>query len=369
MALGPDLPLGTDQIDPDPVLDVASSLRDASPDAWGRQVIDYQRSGITAHDGDIGVAPEVIYMLASGSNRFGAIDFQESAVDYIHRGESATLEELVDGAERISRGEAVPAEIAHALGHGTTMGGARPKATITDNGTESIGKFSRQSDTYDIVGAEAAAMFLAREAGVDTARTRVIRVGSKKVLLVRRFDRDKDGQRRHAVSALTLSGLSEMTARYGTYPALLSRLRRAGSEPGRYGAELYRRIALNISVSNNDDHLRNHAAFWDGHALDLTPAYDICPQPRSGETSTQALGLTDDHKVRASTFGTLFAARMHYGLDSARAHSIIDEVTTVVSERWADAVQAGEIVATEAGRMRKMQILNPGAFHDYHAPT
>lgn len=172
-------------------------------------------------------------------------------------------------------------------------------------------------------------------------------------------------RRRHVVSALTLSGLSEMTAHYGTYPALVSRLRRDGSSLQRYGEELFRRIAVNIAVSNNDDHLRNHATFWDGHTLDLTPAYDICPQPRSGETSSQALGITDDHAVRASTFGTLFDARHFYGVTQSLARDIIDQVIQTVEDPWEDAVDRAELSTVEARKLRGMQILNRGTRFDY----
>lgn len=365
VSLGPDLPLHDGIIEPSSTLEVAGSLRDASPDAWGRQVIDFRLSGALAATADMGVAPELVYMLESDSNRFGAIDFQTSADQYVARGQAATLEQLTEAAERLSSGKPVPEEIGRALGHGTTMGGARPKATISDESGEYIAKFSRQSDTYDIVGAEAASMKLARLAGVDAALTEIVWAGKKKVLLVRRFDRTDLGHRRHVVSALTLSGLSEMNARYGTYPALVNRLRQDGTDPRRYGAEIFRRIAMNIAVSNNDDHLRNHAAFWDGAHLDLTPAYDICPQPRSGETSTQALGLTDDYRARGSSFLTLFEARKHYSLDSSAARSIIDEVIAVVDDGWASAADEAQMSKAEAQRMRGTQILNKGSLYGY----
>ena len=365
ISLGPDLPIQDEELEPHDGLDVAASLRDASPDAWGRQVIDFRRSGALAATSDIGMAPELVYMLQSDSNRFGAIDFQLSSDHYESRGQSATLEELLEAVDRMSEGKPVPEAIERALGHGTTMGGARPKATIADDSGEYIAKFSRQSDTYDIVGAEAAAMNLALKAGIDAASTKVVWVGNKKVLLVRRFDRPGGGRRRHVVSALMLSGLSEMNARYGTYPALVSRLLKDGSSPQRYGSEIFRRIAFNIAVSNNDDHLRNHAAFWDGVHLDLTPAYDICPQPRSGETSTQALGLTEDFRERESTFLKLLEARRFYGLDSRAARDIIDEVITVVNEGWSAAADEAEINPVEQQRMRRTQILNPGSMHGY----
>nr|WP_274704208.1 HipA domain-containing protein [Rhodococcus qingshengii] len=113
------------------------------------------------------------------------------------------------------------------------------------------------------------------------------------VLVVERFDRPAGGGKRIIVSTLTMLGLDEMEGRYATYPDLLDVLRRTGMDPS-IGRRLFQRIAFNIAVGNNDDHARNHAAFWDGHSLDLTPAYDLCPQIRSGETSAQTIAFDRD---------------------------------------------------------------------------
>ena len=58
--------------------------------------------------------------------------------------------------------------------------------------------------------------------------------------------------------------------------------------------ELFSRITFNILAGNNDDHARNHAAFWDGIELTLTPAYDICPQPRAGGETAQVMAIGED---------------------------------------------------------------------------
>ena len=362
LSLAPDLPLVRGTQMPESGLEVASSLRDASPDAWGRQVIDFYRAGLLASKDDVGLADERVYMLNSDSNRFGAIDFQRSATEYVPRGASATLDDLASATGFVDEGRDVPESLQRALGHGTTMGGARPKATVTDGDVQYIAKFSRASDPYDVVGAEAAAMFMAQQAGVKVASTKVVRAAGKKVLLVERFDRTTDGRRRFAVSGLTLMGLSEMNARYATYPGLLRRLR-DGLAPGDSAPdrELFRRIAFNIAVSNSDDHLRNHAAFWDGGHLQLTPAYDISPMPRSGETSTQALGITDKHAERDSSFALLIESSHHYGLSARAGREIVFEVVEAIHETWGEACAHGEISQLEARRMWGSQILNPRA--------
>lgn len=190
-------------------LTFASSLRDASPDAWGRQGIDYKRSGLLASRDDVGGADEAVYMLGSDANRFGAIDFQASATTYIPRGESATLDQLVNAAEAVEAGLPLPAALERALGHGATMGGAHTKATVAGGDVECIARFSRETDQYDVVGTETTARYLAAAMGLDVARTLVVRAAGKKVVLVERFDRVPGGGRLFVASGMTVLGRHE----------------------------------------------------------------------------------------------------------------------------------------------------------------
>lgn len=147
-----------------------------------------------------------------------------------------------------------------------------------------IAKFSSTSDPYPVVNAEALALEFARRVGIDTTGSFLTTSLGRDVLMIERFDRRSGGGRRIVVSGLTMLGLDEMEARYATYPDLLDMLRRKGIDAG-VGRRLFERVVFNVAIGNNDDHARNHAAFWDGQTLELTPAYDLCPQIRSGETS------------------------------------------------------------------------------------
>lgn len=144
---------------------------------------------------------------------------------------------------------------------------------------------------------------LARLAGLDVPDSRVTTSLGRDVLLTRRFDRPGGSLRVMVVSGLTMLGLDETESRYGAYPQLLHVLSQFGKCPGEAGAALFQRIAFNIAISNTDA-LRNHAAFWDGQHLDLTPAYDLSPMNRSGETATQAIAYGRDGQ-RDSNFGAL----------------------------------------------------------------
>src|SRR5664279_4042924 len=137
----PELPLRSGSIEPLSELDLAGCLRDGTPDAWGRRVI----------ESELGVEEESLseleYMLQSGSNRFGALDFQESPTKYRPRNDNASLDELHEAAQRLQAGIPLSASMDSALLHGTSIGGARPKVLVEDeHGIQWIAKLSSTSD-------------------------------------------------------------------------------------------------------------------------------------------------------------------------------------------------------------------------------
>ena len=352
----PELPLRRGWIDPKPGLNIAGALRDGSPDGCGRGVIDnHLGNGLDSLN-------EIQYMLESGSNRFGALDFQSSPTEYVPRFENATLGELQEAAERLQDGMELSPALQAALLHGTMIGGARPKAAlIGEDGVQYIAKFSARSDVaFSVVGAEATAMELARRAGLNVAATRVITLLGRRVLLVERFDR-VGFERRHVVSGLTMVEQDEMMARYATYPDMMDVLRAHFSDDGE---ELFSRIAFNIAVSNSDDHARNHAAFWDGHSLSLTPAYDIAPGNRSGETASQAMAYGRDGS-RESNLAKLAQHAHEYGLSRKQACGIIDRIEDTIRSDFNDAADLAELSSKDRQTMFGHQFLNPGSLHDY----
>lgn len=338
-------------------LGMPGALRDASPDSWGRRVI-LQR--LAPRSLDTASLDEATYLMQSGSNRLGAVDFQASAQSYVPRAETATLDELVDAAELIEAGQRLPDHLERALLYGTAIGGARPKALITDAGRQLIAKFSTSSDTYDVVGAEAASIHLAACVGIPVAPARVVRSLGRKVLLLERFDRGHDGTRRMVVSALTMLGLPETFLPSGSYPALLDVLAAEGVTARGLGESLFRRAAFNIAIGNTDDHLRNHAAFWDGRHLELTPAYDLSPMLRSGETASQALAVTRGGD-RTSSLDVLVSAAADYRLERAAARALAVSIVSGVREHWADAADFAELTVTQRDLMWGRMFLNPGS--------
>lgn len=179
-----------------------------------------------------------------------------------------------------------------ALLHGTSIGGARPKATLLVDGRHWVAKFSSTTDQFRVVRWEAATLTLARAAGITVPRHRLEQVNARDVLLVERFDRETSdrGVHRHlTLSALTLLDLDDTEAPLASYPDLSEVLLRYARDARRDRAELFRRMVFNILVGNEDDHAKNHACLWDGSGLRLTPAYDLVPQRRAGMEGRQAM--------------------------------------------------------------------------------
>ena len=359
----PELPLRPGLIRPPRGLQVAGSIRDAAPDSWGQRVIMHRLTGYGGRDADTSSLGLLTYLIESGSNRVGGLDFQRSPTDYAPRSEGGSLEELVDAVAWLEEGKPLPEHLLRVLQGATPVGGARPKVVITDEfGRQWIAKVSTATDTYPIVKAEAAAMDLARRVGLDVPATELTEVAGRDVLLVERFDRtDVPGERKMMVSALTILGLDEfLGARYATYPALADEVRKRFTEPAKTLRELFSRLVFNICVGNTDDHARNHSAFWNGTALSLTPAYDLCPQPRAGREASQSMALGRDG-YNLSNLAACVERASYYHLDQTDAREIVDRQLDVIQDAWPEVADQTRLSSAERDALWGTAILNPFA--------
>jgi len=359
-----ELPLTAGQQSPLKGLSIAGCLRDAAPDTWGRRVILNKLVGNKGTQADPAELDELTYFLESGSDRIGGLDFQVSASEYIPRQhEGASLEELFTSAERVEEGIPLSPELDQALQHGSSIGGARPKALITDGNKKLIAKFSLQSDTYNIVKGEFVAMKLAEICGLDVVSVKLEKAMSKDVLLVERFDRtlaDNGWQRKLMRSALTLLQLDNMMARYASYEDLAELIRRRFTSPKATLEELFKRLVFNILSGNNDDHARNHAAFWDGSEYTLSPAYDICPQNRVGRETSQAMLIAGNN--RSSRLLSARKAAKHFLLEDDHALALMREQIEGIKANWEMVCDMGELNQTEREFFWQRQFLNPFVF-------
>lgn len=357
----PELPLQRGRIEPPTNMEMASCIRDGSPDAWGRRVIINRLVGPKAADTGADNLNELTYLLESGSDRIGALDFQLSATEYAPRQKSqASYQELLEAADRVEKGLPLTPVLDQAINHGTSIGGARPKSLIDDDDRKLIAKFSSNKDLYSVVKAEFIAMRLAALAGLTVASVSVFETAGKDVLLIERFDRTKGEtgwQRRAMVSALTMLELGEMEARYASYEDLAELIRHRFTDPKVTLKELYGRICFNVLCGNTDDHARNHAAFWDGKMLTLTPAYDICPQGRSGNEATQAMLIKGENRM--SSLATCLTAAPDFHLTETEALAIMEAQIATIADNWDGVCDEGAVSAVDKKLFAGRQFLNP----------
>lgn len=359
----PELPLEAGTLPLLNGLTMPNCIRDASPDAWGRRVIINRKMGLQGDAADPIDFGELAYLLESGSDRIGALDFQASPTEYVPRQKhAASYEELMESAKRVEDGVPLTPELDQALFHGTALGGARPKALIDDQDQKFIAKFSASNDQYSVVKGEFIAMRLAHLAGLDVAPVRLERASGKDVLLIERFDRKdtvKGWQRKAMVSALTLMELDEMMARYASYEKLAGIIRLRFKDPKASLKEMYGRLTFNILSGNTDDHARNHAAFWDGKHLSLTPAYDICPQGRTGGEASQAMSIIDGQNL--SRLSLCLEAAPHFLLDEDDARAIIEHQKQTIHDHWQEVCDEAALSTVDRAFFWQRQFLNPFA--------
>jgi serine/threonine-protein kinase HipA len=364
----PELPLQNGVLPLMPGLKMPNCIRDAAPDAWGRRVIINRKFG----KGSVDTAEldELTYLLESGSDRTGALDFQRSADRYEAReGSTASLEELQNATALVEKGIPLTPDLEGALLHGSSIGGARPKAAITSSNKKFVAKFSSQNDLYNVVKAEFVAMRLAKKAGITTASVSLERTAGSDVLLIERFDRKKTGDgwsRRAMVSALTLLGLDEMMARYASYEDLATIIRHRFVSPKTALKELYERMVFNILCGNTDDHARNHAAFWNGSELSLTPAFDICPQSRSGGEATQAMLIMGEQ--RGSQISLCLKAAPLFLLSVEETTALVGNQIKTIKKFWTEVCDAAALTEVDRNFMWRRQFLNAFAFVDAPEP-
>ncbi len=380
----PELPLTAGAL---PLLNglwMPNCIRDAAPDAWGRRVLINRKLGARGAQIDTTELTELTYLLESGSDRPGAIDFQASATDYDAReAVNASLDELLGAVDRVESGVPLNPDLDTALFHGSSIGGARPKAMIVADDRKYVAKFSSQNDVYSVVKAEYIAMRLAAEVGLTVAPVMLRQAGGKDILLVERFDRVKatavsnevdtgsrqenaskqktsSWQRRAFVSALTLLELDEMMARYASYEELATIIRHRFTAPKETLRELFARMLFNVLCGNTDDHARNHAAFWDGGALKLTPAYDICPQARAGGEATQAMLIKGGERM--SQIALCLAAAPSFLMAERDAIAVAKRQIETIRDRWDAICAEAELTEVDRNLFWRRQFLNPFAF-------
>jgi len=317
---------------------IFGALRDASPDHWGRRIIE-RNFGSPGPD-------EVDYLLYSPDDRAGALGFglgPKPPAPKQKFNQTMELEKLQAFADAIVKDEELPQDpdaqqAQELMNGGTSMGGARPKAVIEDDGTLWIAKFNRHDDKWNHARVERSMLMLARACGIQTAESKLATIGDRDALLVKRFDREQteNGYRRaRMLSALTLLRAEDThqdRSRW-SYVLLVEELRRISGEPKANALELFKRMCFNALISNTDDHPRNHAVVAIDDEWKLSPAYDLIPDmPISLERRDLALACGD--MGRYAHADNLLSQSARFLLEADEANVIIDEMEGTVRGRW-----------------------------------
>jgi serine/threonine-protein kinase HipA len=312
------------------------AIRDASPDYWGRRVIE-------RHSGKIALS-EMDYLLYSPDDRIGALGFGYNSQPPAPKrdfNQLIDLEHLQSVADQLIREESnqdlQATQIEELLLLGTSMGGARPKAVVLHEDALWVAKFNCETDRWNNALAEHAMLKLAHECGLNVAESRAVSVGGRDVLLVKRFDREKtdDGfLRLRMISALTALRADEevIQRKSWSYIALAEELRRFCTSPQKDARELFGRMVFNALITNTDDHPRNHA-FVARETWSLSPAYDLTPSPEISR-ERRDLAMVCGREGRFANKGNLLSECRRFLLEPIEAEQIIDVMAQIVHDRW-----------------------------------
>jgi len=331
-----------------------NGIRDAAPDGWGRYLIAKAAGAESLEEFD--------YLIASGDHRVGALAFGPDPVNGPKRiapwGDAETpdkhldLAALLEAAERVQSVDRLDPSLRRFLEAGSSLGGARPKAATMRNGTPWIAKFSAKDDSYPVCRVEHAAMTLAAECDLDVPHLALESVFGRDVYLIERFDRSMQIghlRRRAFASALTMLEAQEIAAYHYSYRDLAEIIRQYGTEPKQDLREMFRRMVFNILVSNDDDHLRNHAFLFDGKGWRLSPLYDVVPRPQTGPHPNLILGVGD--RGREASLSNALTSAAAFGLNTEEAVKQIDELRHQVKRRWKPLLIEGGLKSTEIERL------------------
>ena len=314
------------------------ALGDSAPDRWGRTLMKRAERLRSQKAKEI---PRTLgeldfLLLVDDEARMGALRFKTDLdSDFVSHGRK-TIPPLLDLGKLLSATEKVVSEDDEAedikllLAPGSSLGGARPKASIREkDGTLSIAKFPNKQDDFDVVNWEALALTLAMKAGINVPKFRVELVEKRAVLILHRFDRIKK-ERLGFLSALSMLGALDNETH--SYMEIADSLQQFGAERLIDSNELWKRILFNVLISNTDDHLRNHGFLYSGQkGWRLSPAYDLNPVPV--EIRPRVLSTTIDEMDGTCSIDQVLKVSSYFNVKLSEARRTTKAVAEVV-KNW-----------------------------------
>lgn len=331
------------------------SIGDSAPDRWGRVLMRRAESARAKKAGETArTLSELNYLLGvSDETRQGAIRFSlNSEGPYLSNNKNSVpalieLPRLLSATERYLDDEETAEDLKILLAPGSSLGGARPKASVLDrDGNLSIAKFPKKDDDNNVVLWEAIALTLAAKAKINVAEWKLEQIANKPVLIMKRFDR-QDNKRIPFLSAMSMLGAKDNEQH--SYLEIAYALQQQGAYPEKDMEELWRRIVFTVLISNTDDHLRNHGFLYvPHHGWKLSPAYDINPTPI--ETKARILSTSINYDDPSASLDVALSVIKDFRISPDRAKEIIKEVADATSQ-WKDVAKQLKLTAKEISRM------------------
>jgi len=332
------------------------AIGDSAPDRWGRALMRRMERRRAEREGQTPRAlREVDYLLlVDDEARQGALRFaRQPGGPFLREAGIKRIPPLIDLPQLLSAAEHViddkdtDEDLKLLFAPGSSLGGARPKASIIDkDGNLTIAKFPHRDDEVNTVVWEGVALSLAQRAGIEVPAARIETVDGKPVLLLKRFDR-RGKQRVPFLSAMSMLGAKDNETR--SYMELVDALRQHGSAAREDMAALWRRLVFTILISNTDDHLRNHGFLYEGPSgWRLSPAYDLNPVPADVKPRILTTAINEDDTT--ASLQVALDTASYFGLAQDRARAIAADVGSTVTH-WRQLAVAFGCTESEIERM------------------
>ena len=334
-------------------------LSDSCPDRWGRQLIKRKELEQAKEENrKPRQLTELDYLLSIyDESRMGALRFKEDFNgDYLSSDKDyavppwvyiRTLEEYAlkyDFDESIDN-----LWIKNLLIPGSSLGGARPKASVySSSGELWIAKFPSKKDSYDVGAWEAVAYSLASLCKLNISEYKLEKYSKYgSTFLTKRFDRNGN-KRIHFSSFMTCLNASDGQSNQYSYLDIASYLKSYSYRPNDDLKELWKRIIFNMAISNTDDHLRNHGILIDKNGIKLSPLYDINPTPYGDRLSLNI--NSDDNLIDVNN---LIETYKYYNLGKKEAIEYYNEIVTIVNNNWERVAKEFNISNSSIETMRR----------------
>lgn len=319
---------------------------DISPDRWGK-LIQSRAAQMQLSESEYMLGVSDYFRLGALRLRFDDQFLAQSFVspNLVH------LSDLQNSSLRLEDEKYTSNDLEILLSPGSSLGGARPKASIVDGKDFYIAKFSSNKDTYSTILWEKTLLDLARISKINASESKLIKTGNKDILLVKRFDRNHT-ERIPFMSAMTLLKTNEkQDSDQKSYTDIATQLDFKNKK------ELFRRMVFNTLFGNTDDHLRNHALLYDKKLKkwELSPAFDLDPTPYEYAKQYHALNFIEQKSLPSIELCKDIAIR--FGVDE-------DDFKTILQDCLNARDKYQEVAIRNGIRLSEIKLFKQNFEHD-----